>query len=45
MADQPIELTTQEARQGETPGIVRRVLLNSMIVVVAGLAVAFWFFS
>lgn len=39
MADEPIEQTRTEARAGSTPGVVRYILIASMILIVAAFAI------
>ena len=39
MADEQIEVTTNEARAGTTPHIVRYILIISLVLVVGALAV------
>lgn len=34
-------MTSQEARQGTTPGVVRWMLAGGLVLVVAGLVIAF----
>lgn len=38
---EPEKLTRNEARSGETPGVVRYILIISLILVVAGFAAVF----
>ena len=39
MADEPIHQTKTEARAGSTPGIVRYVLIASLILIIAAFAI------
>lgn len=39
MADDPIEQTRTEARAGSTPGIVRYVLLGSLVLIVVAFGI------
>ncbi len=41
MDDEQVEVTTNEARAGTTPHIVRYVLIISMILVIVGLTVVY----
>jgi hypothetical protein len=40
MEEPPVHLTTNEARGGQTPHIVRYILVISLVLVVAGFAIA-----
>ncbi len=42
MDDEQVEVTTNEARAGTTPHIVRYVLIISMILVIVGLTVVYF---
>lgn len=41
MDDEQVEVTTNDARAGTTPHIVRYVLIISMILVIVGLTVVY----